>query len=367
MKQWMKKLAEQFEIDWSGDPSKPQTPQISEEMASLVYLLDVLNKHLIDIDTHPIRKVRGKLDEFAKVLMKGDKADTVKALFELRQWYSSYRIDETTYVQNTFDDFKRIIWEFADHMSEEIREERATDKEIAASLEGLREAVEANSIDSLRTKSREFINNYIEHQLKKESRREKRMTQVRKNLGSVKKQLLAANHSMKTDHLTGADNRKSFDEQVKNHWRLFEMEKTPCTLIFFDIDHFKKINDSYGHDIGDFVLKECVRLLKESFKRESDVVARTGGEEFAIILPGLTLEETVPYAEACLEKIRKEVFVQGNLEIRFTASMGIAPATDGETCSEWIKKADMALYQSKNTGRNKYTLASNLKIEKVAS
>lgn len=362
----MKKLAEQFEIDWNGDPSKPQSPPLSEELASLVYVLDVLNKHLIDIDTHPIRKVRGQLDEFAKVLMQGDKAATDKALFELRQWYASYRIDETTYVQNTFDDFKRIIWEFADQMSEEIKDERATDKEIAASLEGLREAVEANSIDSLRAKSREFINNYVEHQLKKETRRDKRMTQVRKNLGSVKKQLMAANHSMKTDHLTGADNRKSFDELLKNHWRLFEMEKTPCTLVLFDIDHFKKINDSHGHDIGDFVLKECVQLLKQSFKREQDVVARIGGEEFAVILPGLTVEQSLPFIEACMDRIRKEVFLHGDLQIRFTASLGISPATEGETCSEWIKKADMALYHSKNNGRNRYTLATALKIEKVA-
>jgi diguanylate cyclase len=133
-----------------------------------------------------------------------------------------------------------------------------------------------------------------------------------------------------------------------------------------DIDFFKKINDSYGHDIGDFVLKECVQMLQGSFNRKEDFVARIGGEEFAVLLPDCKIEEAVKKAAVCLDKIRKEKLLHGKLEIKFTVSMGLAELNPGENAEQWLKRADQALYQSKNSGRDKYTVSPN-KIQIVAS
>jgi diguanylate cyclase len=173
----------------------------------------------------------------------------------------------------------------------------------------------------------------------------------------VKKQLVEANHAMRTDHLTGAYNRKSFDEAIKQHWQLYQISQVPVSLIILDIDFFKKINDRYGHDIGDFVLKECVKFLKEVYARPSDFVARIGGEEFAIILPEHAVEHAVQKAEEGLNRIRKEVFVKQDMELRFTVSMGIAQLENAETVDQWMKRADAALYESKNSGRNRHTVA----------
>lgn len=358
----MKKLIEQFEVD-GGDHKGAQASQpveMSEEKATILYFLDLYNKHLIDIDTHPVRKVRETLDRFAKGLMTADKKETDAVLFELRQWFASYRIDEATYIQNTFDDFKRIIWDFADQLSEDVNEERSNERAVTASLEALREAVESNSIEALRSKSREFINFYVEHQSKKDENRQKRISKVRRNLDTVKKQLIEANQSLQLDHLTQAFNRRSFDDRLKTHWRIFGLEKKPCTLIILDIDHFKKVNDTYGHDIGDFLLKECVRLLQGCFGRTEDFVARIGGEEFAVILPETEIVTAVRRAEEALDVIRKEVFVQAGAQIRFTVSMGIAQLQDGESFDQWLKRADTALYQSKNSGRNRLTVAATV-------
>ncbi|MCX7977794.1 MAG: GGDEF domain-containing protein, partial [Bdellovibrionaceae bacterium] len=130
-------------------------------------------------------------------------------------------------------------------------------------------------------------------------------------------------------------------------------------LIALDIDHFKKINDCYGHDIGDFVLVECVKILKEIFNRESDLVARVGGEEFAILLPEHRLDQAVRRGEELLSRIRREALVTGNLEIRFTLSLGVAQLLPDEDVSQWTKRADEALYQSKNSGRDRLTVASH--------
>lgn len=368
MKQWMKKLVEQFDMDWGASPESKGThaPTLSEDRATLLYILDIYNKHLFEIQNHSVRKVRAKLDSFAKELVQADTEATEKTLFRLRQFISSYRIDEYTYVQNTFDDFKRIIWDFADHLSEEAHVEDSAQGDINQSLEQLREAVESNSIDELRAKSREFISFYLKHQSTNNERRSKRMESIKKNLTTVKKQLMEANQTMRRDHLTGAHNRKSYDEQVRRYLQLHEIDKDPMSLILLDIDFFKKINDAYGHDIGDFVLKECVRLLEESFSREEDFIARLGGEEFGVILPGCNIEAAVKMAEEAMARIRKEVFVQDKLEIKFTVSMGIAEITTGETADSWYKRADEALYQSKQTGRNKYTLSQKPQIKRAA-
>ncbi len=367
MKQWVKKLVDQF--DWNETETGTSAPHVdmTEDRATLLYILDNYSKHLFEVDKQPLRRVRETFDSFVKGLVSIDNKSSEKFLFQLRQFFSSYRIDEYTYIQNTFDDFKRIIWDFAEQLSDDIQYEQTKDAEATQSLEQLREAVDANSIDALRSKSREFIDFYIKYQSQKDDRRAKRMSTMKKNLSSVKKQLMEANQNMRVDHLTSAFNRKSFDEQMKKHMQMAVISQTPVSAIILDIDFFKKINDTYGHDIGDYVLKECVKMLKETFPREDDFVARIGGEEFAVILPGFTAEHASVKAEEVLTKVRREVFIHGELKINFTVSLGIAQWIHNETLDQWVKRADSALYQSKQTGRNKYTIATRpTNIKQVA-
>lgn len=372
MKQWVAKLIQQLDVSFSSTDNKTSAdnlPQISEEKATLLFMIDVYNKHLFEIEKHSIRKVREKMDRMAKSLV--DPNTTPKELennlFEIRQFFSSYRIDEYSYIQNTFDDFKRIVWDFADQLGEDAHFENTKDKNLANNLKDLKEAVEANSIESLRQKSREFINSYVEYQNQKHVIRDRRMDSVKKNLNTIKKQLLDANNSLSVDHLTNAQNRKSFDDYIKKLAQINSLSPGHFSMIMLDIDFFKKINDTHGHDIGDFVLKECVKLLQEVFNKEDMLIARIGGEEFVAVLPNHTVEHAVIRAEEAMRRIRSEAFIQGDVTIRFTVSMGIAQLQENESTSDWLKRADLALYQSKNSGRNKFTVAnSSLKATKVA-
>lgn len=371
MKQWVVKLLQQLDVSFNQQDNTTEAknlPTISEEKATLLYIIDTYNKHLFEIDKHSVRKVREKLDNLAKAILDSNPKNVENSLFELRQFFSSYRIDEYSYIQNTFDDFKRIVWDFADHLSEDIQFETSKEKQLSENLKDLKEAVDANSIDSLRTKSREFINAYVEYQSQKNERREKRIVNTKKNLDSVKKQLMDANSNLNIDHLTAAHNRKSFDDYIKKLVHINKLNKGNVSIIMLDIDHFKKINDSYGHDIGDFVLKECVKTLKSIFQKEDEMIARIGGEEFVVVLPNYTAEHAVTRAEEAMKRIRAEAFIQGEITVRFTVSMGIAQLLEEENASEWLKRADLALYQSKNSGRNKYTVAGKLlKNSKIAS
>ncbi len=370
MKQWVAKLLQQLDITFPkevGSKAPHGLPVISEDKATLIYMIDVYNKHLFEVEKHSIRKVREKLDSMAKALVNPDPKQTENTLFEIRQFFSSYRIDEYSYVQNTFDDFKRIVWDFADQLSEDLQFENSKEQHLATNLKDLKEAVEANSIETLRLKSREFINSYVEYQTQKNELRNKRIVSTKKNLDTVKKQLLEANNSLNIDHLTSASNRKSFDEYLKKIVQMNKISSGNVSIIMLDIDFFKKINDAYGHDIGDFILKECVRTLKHVFNKENEMVARIGGEEFVVVLPNHSIEHAVARAEEAQKIIRNESFIQGSIDIRFTVSMGLAQLFENETISDWLKRADLALYQSKNSGRNKYTIAGKLlKTPKVA-
>jgi diguanylate cyclase len=357
LKLWIQKLIDQLDYN---ETAKTARAKLSEERATILYLLDVYGKNLFDFEAHPVRRAREEFDQFTREFISAEKTDIEKALFRFRQYFASYRVAEYAHVQKSFEDFKNIIWNFVEQLGEDFAEEQVGDKHLNAKLEQLKDAVEANSIEDLREKSKEFINLYVNNQNKKDQRRLKRMRNIRKNLDLVKTRLSEADRNLKVDHLTQLFNRRSFDEHIKEQASFGQMENAPVTLLSLDIDHFKKVNDTYGHDIGDFVLQECGRILRECFNRDSDFVARVGGEEFAVVLSSHSLPIAIKRAEDTLERIRREVFVKDTMELRFTVSMGIAQLQPGESVSQWMKRADSALYDSKHSGRNRFTVSQPL-------
>lgn len=358
MKQWVKKLLSQFEHDRKSPGHIDEiASKISEERATLLHIVDMYNKHLFEVEKWPHRKVREILDEFTRQLINIQNPNTEKLLFRLRQFFSTYRIDEVSYVQKTFDDFKGIIWDFADQLGEDIRFEQDRDLEVQQSLVQLREAVESESIHDLRSKSREFIDFYVSYQAQKDERRAERMSSIQKNLSQVKRRLAEAEEDVRKDHLTGAFNRKSFEEKLAQCKLQNVADDTAASLLFLDIDHFKKINDTYGHDAGDIVLKELVRILKGLDADPAFFVARTGGEEFGIVLPGISLKKAVELAEHALQTVRNETILAQNHPLKITISIGVSQLIKEETVEEWLKRTDIALYESKHNGRDRYSLA----------
>lgn len=158
------------------------------------------------------------------------------------------------------------------------------------------------------------------------------------------------------DPLTDLHNRRSFLEKAYPIWSTAQRKAMDLSLIMLDLDHFKSINDRYGHDIGDTALIATAKVL-ESMIREGDIVARWGGEEFLLLLPETKLEFAVALAERLQNAISEIRLPSGNTEIRFTASFGVAHKNNHESVESVISEADNFLYQSKNSGRNKITSA----------
>jgi len=156
-----------------------------------------------------------------------------------------------------------------------------------------------------------------------------------------------------TDGLTQLLNHRHFQEILSQEFKRLERESTFLSLLMLDIDHFKKFNDTYGHPVGDQVLKKVARILKDSC-REIDFVARYGGEEFAVLLINTDQDGAIQMAERIRQTIAKDTFMVDDLSLQVTASLGVATYPDN--CTEkqsLIDFADQALYQAKSGGRNR--------------
>ncbi len=151
-----------------------------------------------------------------------------------------------------------------------------------------------------------------------------------------------------TDPLTGIYNRRYFQKKLKEEISLAQRYSRPFSLILMDIDHFKKINDRYGHDVGDKVLVEFATAVKKQL-RNFDVFCRIGGEEFAVILPETKLHDAVRVAK----KINRIVRENPNTTIKVTVSMGVVEYIKGESEADIYKRADNALYKAKTSGRDR--------------
>jgi diguanylate cyclase (GGDEF)-like protein len=157
-----------------------------------------------------------------------------------------------------------------------------------------------------------------------------------------------------TDGLTEIDNRRCLEERLHEMWQHSVRLHEPIALIMCDIDKFKSVNDNYGHQAGDSVLKEVARLLKED-AREIDRVGRYGGEEFLLILQGTVLDAAVTFAERLREKVEGHTFTYTGGTLRRTISCGVAASPHPRVKDQeaLLKAADEALYVAKETGRNR--------------
>ena len=157
-----------------------------------------------------------------------------------------------------------------------------------------------------------------------------------------------------TDTLTGLYNRRQFEAMTKQAFALHERTGNPFSVIMLDIDHFKNINDTYGHDAGDIVLKHLAEVMQKTM-RQSDIIARFGGEEFIIFLMNTPPEEGLLAASKLREAIEKEAFISGTTQIPVTISLGVSTSQKSDI-TLLAKEADLALYYSKEHGRNQASL-----------
>lgn len=172
----------------------------------------------------------------------------------------------------------------------------------------------------------------------------------------LKEQLKQSNNQLLRDTLTGLPNRLAYNERIANEFHRWQRHKNPLCVALWDIDHFKSINDTYGHDVGDKVLKIVANLIS-SRVRKVDMFARFGGEEFILLMPDTPLENALDLNNSLRQKLQQSGFHYDGQACQVTASVGIAQYSSAQdTPDSVLKRADIALYESKGNGRNRCTI-----------
>src|SRR5690242_17666774 len=219
------------------------------------------------------------------------------------------------------------------------------------STEAKVEGLEAGADDYI-TKPIDFA------ELKARLRSMLRIKRLQEELEEREKDLLEMNERLRfmslTDGLTGLDNRRHLNERIDEMFQHAQRLNEPFSIVMCDLDKFKSVNDTYGHQAGDEVLKQLADILKEE-AREIDRVGRYGGEEFMLLLPGTVLDAAVTFAERVRKRIERHTFTFPGGSTKRTASFGVAgwPHPKIDDSDTLVRMADDALYVAKETGRNR--------------
>jgi len=275
----------------------------------------------------------------------------------LLHYFSQQRGAEQAYVNQSLGDLRLAVWDMIQSLRCGMTEDRRADFLAADHLERLSAAVESHSTERIRRQARECVQTIGQLLEKREARHREQVEKLAEQLRDMRAELERAWEQTTRDPLTGLGNRAAFDGHIERVVDVGFLFSDPAWLFLLDLDHFKWVNDSFGHPAGDEVLRQVAQCLAATFPRKGNLVARYGGEEFAVVLQIGSDEIATRLAERVLFAVRDLEVQHAGQRIRVSASMGVARLLPGEDAAAWIGRADAALYEAKQAGRDRVVLA----------
>ncbi|RMF93561.1 MAG: GGDEF domain-containing protein [Nitrospinota bacterium] len=268
-----------------------------------------------------------------------------------------YVQQEKAYFQEREAEFKHIIELLTTGIASLTEENKVFHARLYQRSSQLEKITYLNDIRKIKEELRQEIMEIKRCIRQKQSQDAQRMEALSRQMESLKIDFEQAKKASLTDGLTGVYNRAAFDQYMAKLVEQSSISRRSFTLILLDIDDFKRINDTYGHRVGDRVLIALVQQCR-AFIRKDDFMARYGGEEFAIILPDTSLRTALRKARKICKTIAATRYTVDELaeeiqKLSFTVSMGVGIWRDGDTVASLIDRTDKALYQAKRAGKNR--------------
>ena len=279
-----------------------------------------------------------------------------------REWVSAVqyvvglRKREHTYIVKALQDLRETVWAFVHGLNHALSSGGEADSKVKQQLVRLKTAAHTGSTADLKREAMSVAESIGEIFEERSRRQTMHVTKLGERMAELGRALEEARREVALDPLTRLYNRKTFDEELLHTADLGGLFKQTACLLLIDCDHFKAINDTYGHPMGDEVLRKVSETLIRTFRRRDDVVARYGGEEFAVVLRETVEKEAVFLTERLLDSTRHLVIEHGGKSAKVTVSIGIAELLPGETPEAWLARADRALYGAKHGGRDRLAL-----------
>ena len=353
----------------SSGKARPESSGFEEAepaAETLAKVMRLLGRHSFDLDKIEAQDIEKEFERWAMHVLVGATvveddeplADGRRDWGGLNRFVNTHRQHEKQYVTESLGDLRDVILTFTQTIGRAVLEDQETDRQMADQIGGLEAASESSSVEEMKRALLEAAHS-ISHLLEERKQHQQaRVETLGSKLQKVQEELGQARKQMTLDPLTQLYNRSALDTQLERVVGLSILSGSAASLFMVDIDHFKHVNDTYGHRAGDAVLQQVADRLVSTFLRKSDFIARYGGEELSVLLQGDGLDVSERIAERLLETIRGKPFEHEGTEISITASVGLAELLPGETVGAWVERADRALYQAKEAGRDRVCVAS---------
>ncbi|MDT7042129.1 GGDEF domain-containing protein [Candidatus Nitronereus thalassa] len=339
-------------------------------------ILRTWGRHTFDLDNGDAETFEKDFERWARhVLLGTTTSDDPDAREEypdgrrnwggLNQFVNRHRQNEKNYVVKGFHALRDVIWTFTSTVSQAFIQEQGVDGHMQAHIGRLRNAVASRSPEDIKREvlaAAEDLSKLVED---RSQQARLRVEKLGEKLKQVEAELGQTRQQMTLDGLTQLYNRAALDQHLEQVSALSILSDSPACLMMIDIDHFKRVNDSYGHRAGDSVICEVAKRTVLTFPRKTDFVARYGGEEFAVVIQGVGLEAARVLGERLLATVRQTLFEHEDLQLSVTVSIGLAEYLMGGTPANWIERADQALYRAKQSGRNQLCAAGDPQPELV--
>lgn len=293
-----------------------------------------------------------------KAFLLTSSSDLKKRLAPLRESFFDARRKELSMGRLRLASLRDVLWGSIDQICTLVASQQQSAGQMQALRKNLQTALEQDRLDLARKGIQDVINSLVEMERGRTQTLQQLQSHFQGQIVNLQSELQSAQKELQLDGLTQVYNRATFDQHLRKVNQLAFLTGEAACLIMFDIDHFKKVNDTFGHPTGDRVIQAFAKAIVQSFPRRTDFVARFGGEEFAVILQGTEEGPARELLAKCLGRVRGLRLADGQATISFTSSAGLASYTRGENPEAWLNRADRALYQAKELGRDRMIIAA---------
>jgi len=316
--------------------------------------LRAVGEGAFDMDDLDGDSVRTRFDELARRVESAD----AESLRSLPETVATHRRRERHWVTRMVRDMGETVVGLITRLGRNVALDRASDGKVGEQLQRLRGAVDKENLAQVRREVLTAVETIGSAMKERDDRQRTEMAAISRQLESLKAELTHTRKEMALDGLTRLYNRASLDEHLEGVASISVLSGRSSCLLMVDIDHFKRVNDTWGHQAGDAVLRAVSDLLVKSFPRRSDFVGRFGGEEFAIVLGEDGQGTGAMLAGRLLERCRELRVPWEGQDIQVSLSVGVAAFAGSESVKEWVGRADKALYEAKESGRDRVVQAA---------
>ena len=271
----------------------------------------------------------------------------------VRRFFADRRHAEKAFVTERLQGYRGVVDDLVSGLRDIGVQNQNTEDDILVSLSTVEDAVNTGVLPKVKDALSDTISRVNETFAEQKLNYEKQLKELNDRMSNLRQDLVQAREEMKRDSLTEAFNRGAFDAAILQSLNMHFILQIPVTLLMIDLDEFKTINDTYGHAAGDEVLRSVSECLARAFIRKNDIVARYGGDEFAVILSDTSAAQSAPLIERFLNQVRNVTIPYANGSLKVSCSVGYTEVANDDTVEHLINRADRALYAAKSAGRDR--------------